>query len=79
MTEKKKVWVNPSFDVDNDLVEDVVSAAATVMTKRLIDENGDLTIYGLDKTLITTFVSTNGKEVSIEIGNLTPTQDSYYV
>ncbi|NLO99496.1 MAG: DUF4340 domain-containing protein [Clostridiaceae bacterium] len=80
VTEKKKVWVNPSFDVDNDLVEDVVSAAATVMTKRLIDENpGDLTIYGLDKTLITTFVSTNGKEVSIEIGNLTPTQDSYYV
>ena len=27
VTEKKKVWVNPSFDVDNDLVEDVVSAA----------------------------------------------------
>ena len=78
--EKKKVWVNPSFDVDNDLVEDIVSAAATVTTKRLIDETpADLTIYGLDNALITTFVSSEGKEVSIEIGNLTPKQDSYYV
>lgn len=80
VTEKKQVWVNPSFDVDNDLVEDIVSAAATVMTKRLIDENtGDLTIFGLDNALVTTFVSKEGKEVSIEIGNLTPKQDSYYV
>ncbi len=78
--EKKKVWVNSSFDVDNDLVEDMVSAAATVMTKRLIDENpGDLTIYGLDNAIEATFVSSEGKEVSIEIGNLTPKQDSYYV
>lgn len=80
VTEKKKIWVNPSFDVDNDLVEDIVSAAATVTTKRLIDENpSDLTIYGLDNALITTFISEEGKEVSIEIGNLTPKQDSYYV
>lgn len=80
ITEKRQVWINPSFDVDNDLVEDIVSAAATVMTKRLIDENpSDLTIYGLDNAFITTFVSKEGKEVSIEIGNLTPKQDSYYV
>lgn len=80
VTEKKMIWVNPDFNVDNDLAEDMVSAAASVMTKRLIDENpGDLTIYGLDNSLVTTFISKDGKEVSIEIGNLTPKQDSYYV
>ena len=80
VTEKKMVWVNTSFDVDNDLVEDIVSAAATVTTKRLIDEKpNDLTIYGLDNAFIATFVSKEGKEISIEIGNLTPKQDSYYV
>ena len=52
VTEKKMIWVNPDFNVDNDLAEDMVSAAASVMTKRLIDENpGDLTIYGLDIVL----------------------------
>jgi len=78
--EKKMVWVNPYFDVDNDLVEDMVYAASTVMTKRLINTNpDDLKIYGLNNTIINTFVSKEGKEVSIEIGNLTPLQDSYYV
>jgi len=80
VTEKKMVWINPSFDVDNDLVEDIVSAAATVTTKRLIEEQPiDMSIYGLDNAFITTFISKEGKEISIEIGNLTPKQDSYYV
>lgn len=80
VTENKQVWVNPSFDIDNDLVEDMVSAAATLMTKRLIDENpADPTIYGLDNARITTFASSEGTKVSIEIGNLTSKQDSYYV
>ena len=60
-------------------MEDMVSAAASVMTKRLDENPGDLTIYGLDNSLVTTFISKDGKEVSIEIGNLTPKQDSYYV
>lgn len=78
--EKKQVWVNSSFDVDNDLIEDMVSAATTITTKRLIDENPtDLTIYGLDNALVTTFASSGGKETSIEIGDLTPKKDSYYV
>lgn len=80
VTEKKKVWVNQSFDVDNDLVEYMVSTAATVMTDRLINENpADPTIYGLDNSYVTTFVSKDGKEVSIEIGDLTPLQNSYYI
>jgi len=79
-TSKKMVWVNPYFDVDNDFAEDMFWSAATVMTKRLISENpDDPEVYGLNNTIVTTFVSKEGKEVSIEIGNMTPLQDSYYV
>ncbi|NLX64141.1 MAG: DUF4340 domain-containing protein [Clostridiaceae bacterium] len=79
-TTKKMVWVNPYFDVDNELAEDMVYFAATVMTKRLINENPDNPeVYGLNKNIVTTFVTKEGKEASIEIGNLTPLQDSYYV
>lgn len=78
--EKVKVWINSSFDVDNAAVDDISLAADTATTKRLIEENPkDETIYGLDKALVTTFVSIDGKEVGLEIGDKTPTQDSYYV
>ena len=77
--EKKKIWVNPDFDVDSDTADDIAVAADVLETKRLIDENpGDLTIYGLDSADMTTFVSADGKEYGIEIGNQTPTKDGYY-
>ncbi len=80
ITEKKKVWVSPTFEVDNDSADDIALAVDTLTTKRLIDENPmDLTIYGLNNAAVTTFVSSDGKEIGVEIGNLTPTKDSYYV
>ena len=78
--EKTKVWVNPEMDVDRAAVDDIALAADTATTSRLIEENPkDLTIYGLGKPLITTFISNEGKEVTIEIGDKTPTGDGYYV
>jgi len=79
-TEKKMIWVNPYFDVDNYLVDDMVWYATTDTTRRLINENpDDPSVYGLNNTVVTTFVSKDGKESSIEIGSLSPLQDSYYV
>ncbi len=78
--EKVKVWVNPSFDVDSSVVEDIALSGEMATSKRLIDENPqDDTIYGLDKAMITTFVSNEGKQVSIEVGDATPTGDANYV
>lgn len=80
ITEKKKVWVNPSFDVDNETVDNIAVAADTLTTKRLIEEDPkDLTIYGLNNAAVVSFYSAEGQEAVIEIGNLTPTKDSYYV
>lgn len=78
--ETVKYWVTPDFDVDSSKVDSIASAGETVTTKRLIDENPqDVSIYGLDDPYTVTFVSGDGKEESIEIGDITPTQDSYYV
>lgn len=79
ITEKKKVWVNPDFDVDNGAVDQIALSADTVKTKRLIESDPkDLTIYGLDNSFVTTVATGEGKKVSLEIGDMTPKQDSYY-
>lgn len=79
VTEKKMVWVNPDFDVDNYKVDSIVTAASALKSTRFIDENpGDLTMFGLDNATSATFVTSDGKEYSIEIGNQTPTSDGYY-
>jgi len=78
--EKVKVWVTPDFDVDSSEVDDIALSGETVTTKRRIDENPqDVSVYGLDDPYIVTFVSEDGKEEKVEIGDKTPTQDSYYV
>ncbi len=78
--EKVKVWVTSAFDVDSSKVDDIALAADTATTGRLIEENPkDITIYGLDKALVTTFASADGREISLEIGDKTPTGDKYYV
>ncbi|MCX7773078.1 MAG: hypothetical protein N2376_08215, partial [Clostridia bacterium] len=64
-TEKAKVWETTGFSVDSTAVDDMAASADTATTKRLIDESPkDVTIYGLDKALATTFASGDGKPVS---------------
>lgn len=79
VTEEKSVWVNPEFDVDNNKAEDMALTASNLTTRRLIDEHpSDLSIYGLDKPDVNVFITSDGKEYGIEIGNETPTKDGYY-
>lgn len=78
--EKAKVWVTPSFGVDTSAVDDIALSGEMVTSKRLIDENPqDISVYGLDKALATTFYSGDGKVVGLEVGDKTPTNDGYYV
>lgn len=78
--EKTKLWVSQSLDVDSSVIESIALAGEIATTKRLIDANPqDISIYGLDQAIVTTFVSNEGKEVSLEIGDDTPSGDACYV
>jgi hypothetical protein len=76
---KKELWGTPDFNVDSYTVDNIATSADVLETTRLIDENPqDSTIYGLDGSVVTTFISSDGKEYAIEIGKQTPTSDGYY-
>lgn len=77
--EKAKVWITSDFDADSSKIESIAYLSDGLKTKRLIAENAsDLAAFGLDNPIVTTFVSSEGKEVNIELGNKTPTEDGYY-
>jgi len=79
VTTKKNLWVTPDFNVDSNIADNIATSADVLESKRLIDENPqDSTIYGLDGSVVTTFISSDGKEYAIEIGKQTPTNDGYY-
>jgi hypothetical protein len=78
--EKKKIWVSPDLDLDNTKGEDIALSGAIATTMRLIEENPqDPTIYGLNGSYITTFVSKDGKQVGLEMGDENPAGDAFYV
>lgn len=80
LTEKEEVWTNPDFDVDSSRVNDIARAAETTTINRTIHEDpSELSAYGLDDPQLVTFVLSDGKEVTLEIGGESPTGESYYV
>jgi hypothetical protein len=77
--EKEKVWTTPAFNLDSSKADAIARAAEYACINRLIDENpSDLSVYGLSNPSATTFITADGAQVSIEIGDQTPLGD-YYV
>lgn len=78
-TEKKKVWTNPDFDVDSSRVDDIIRAAGTTINRTINENPENVSVYGLDNPRLVTFVLSDGKEVTLEIGGQSPTGESQYV
>ncbi len=73
-------WVTDDFIANHTAVNDIALSMETVTTKRLIEKDAkDLSIYGLDGSRTLTAHTTGGAIATIEIGDMTPTSDGYYV
>ena len=83
IVKKDTNWVLSSptdFTADSSVMSGIVINAATVIADKVIEENAaDLAQYGLDKPVDIMVSLNDGKEKTLQIGNLTPTKGSYYV
>jgi len=67
------------INADPSVLSSIVINASSVTADKLVEEDAkDLSIYGLDKPILVSLKDKDGKEKTLEIGNLTPTKGGYY-
>ena len=69
-----------NFEIDTTNVNAVVANAADLNAYKLVEENStSLEKYGLDKPYRATIKMTDGTEKVLEVGDMTPTKEAYYI
>ena len=83
IVKKDTDWVLSSptdINADSSVLSSIVINAASVIADKLVEENAqDLSIYGLDKPSLVKLKVKDNKEITLEIGDITPTKGRYYV
>lgn len=77
--EKQKIWES-DVPLDQSKASDLTYYGSSATAKRIIEEDAkDLSLYGLDNPSTITFYAVDGRQQTLELGDKTPTEDSYYI
>ena len=79
-TEWEYITTGKKYVVDKTRLDSIASNICDLYANKVVEENAkDLSKYGLDTPVTITAKTSDGQVAQIEVGDLTPTQQGYYI